>query len=320
VERGCEWEGTVGTLEQHVAKCGFTLVPCPNKCRNSFMRRDLDRHLRKGCPNRDHSCQYCGKKGTYAEITELHDDKCEKKIVPCISDGCTETMERQNINEHVHTECPHTVISCKYKGIGCTSQLKRKDMPAHEEDDKLHLHMALDTVTMLQTVTFKDDNSESLTFAVPDYQKMKKDGATFTSPSFYTHPNGYLMEVAVRSQIVRGRFSLFARIKDLHSQSGVVASIRVLKGNCDAKLNWPFRGKVEIELLNQLADRGHLRETEEVVLCRGEKTACISITDSRLDHDRAINTQYLMDDTLYFRVSLKVESNGPKPRLKCTAK
>ena len=35
VERGCGWEGTVGTLEDHVTKCDFTMVPCPNGCEES---------------------------------------------------------------------------------------------------------------------------------------------------------------------------------------------------------------------------------------------------------------------------------------------
>ena len=35
VERGCDWEGTVGTLKDHVTKCDFTLVPCPNGCEES---------------------------------------------------------------------------------------------------------------------------------------------------------------------------------------------------------------------------------------------------------------------------------------------
>jgi hypothetical protein len=320
VERGCEWEGTVGTLEQHVAKCGFTLVPCPNECKEMkkkvkcFMRRDLEEHLRNDCPNRDHSCQYCGKKGTYAKIIGPHDDKCKKKIVPCISDGCTETMERQNIDDHVYTECPHTVISCKYEGIGCTSQLKRKDMPAHEQDDKLHLHMALDTVSVLQdtvsdkclTVTLNNDNPESITFAVPDYHEVEFTSPSFTSPSFYTNPNGYLMEVAVKTALVEQNLQVY-----------VTTCIRVLKGSHDANLKWPFRGKVKIELLNQLTDRNHFTQTEKVVLREGEQTQCLSIDYPKLDHNRVTNTQYLMDDTLYFRVSVEVESDWPKP---CTAK
>jgi hypothetical protein len=100
------------------------------------------------------------------------------------------------------------------------------------------------------------------------------------------------------------------------SQFSVITSIRVLKGRHDATLKWPFRGK---ELLNQLTDRNHFTQAEEVMLREGEQTQCLSIDHPKLAHNREMNTQYLMDDTLYFRVSVKVESDGPKPWLKCTA-
>ena len=63
------------------------------------------------------------------------------------------------IAEHVATECELTVIACKYKRLGCDRELKRKDMAAHEEDDKLHLHMAMDTTVKLEkrTVELKDE-------------------------------------------------------------------------------------------------------------------------------------------------------------------
>ena len=88
VDRKCKWVGTVGTLEAHVAICEFTLVPCTNGCKDNkneiahFMKKDLDKHL-ENCPNRDHKCEYCGEKGTYAHITQVHDNICEEKIVPC---------------------------------------------------------------------------------------------------------------------------------------------------------------------------------------------------------------------------------------------
>ena len=48
--RGCEWVGTVGTLEKHVATCGFTLVPCPKQCKDDndavkcLLKKDLEEH------------------------------------------------------------------------------------------------------------------------------------------------------------------------------------------------------------------------------------------------------------------------------------
>ena len=123
----CEWRGTVGTLEAHLASCKFSLVSCPKQCKDAsnavqhFMRQDLEEHLKKDCPNRDYECQNkCGEKGTFKSITEDHDRVCKKKIVSCSNTGCKTRMKRQRLDEHVHTVCPHTVIVCKYEGIGCT--------------------------------------------------------------------------------------------------------------------------------------------------------------------------------------------------------
>ncbi len=141
MERGCQWKGTVGTLEEHVGVCQFTLVPCPKECKqgNFITKRDLQQHLKKKYLSRDYSCEHCDLKGTYA-ITLDHYDTCEKKIITCMNEGCTMEMERMTINNHLSEECEHTVIPCKYTSIGCDVKLKRKDMRAHEQDDKAHLN------------------------------------------------------------------------------------------------------------------------------------------------------------------------------------
>ena len=110
----------------------------------------MDQHLKEECANRDHQCKYCGKKDTYSNITEIHEDVCEKKAIPCPNSDCSESMQRAEIKQHLENDCEHTVISCKYEGIGCDVKMKRKDMGAHEQDDKAHLHQALNTVVKLQ--------------------------------------------------------------------------------------------------------------------------------------------------------------------------
>ena len=132
-----------------MATCDFTPVPCPKKCKKdssilSVIRKDLEKHLEE-CMNRDYECKLCGKKDTYANITGAHDNECEKKVLPCPNTECTVTMERADIKKHLN-ECEYTVISCKYKNLGCEVGLKRKEkeaMEAHEQDDKVHLHLAL---------------------------------------------------------------------------------------------------------------------------------------------------------------------------------
>ena len=310
INKKCEWEGTVGSLEEHKTACKFALVPCPKLCNNvKFMRKNLHKHLKK-CPNRDHECPLCGEKGGYVSMTQDHDKSCKKQPVPC--PGCGDVVERQQVPEHV-SKCPHTVIPCKYKykGIGCDAELERKDMAAHEQDDKLHLHMALDTVTSQQDAinSLQDDvrtlqKYKTLTFALTEYQKKKEAKNWFLSPSFYTSPNGYHMEVIVDANgdgTCEGtHVSVFAYI---------------LGGRCDARLKWPFVGQVTVTLLNQLENDNHHTRTinftsQKNVMAGDNRVHPDFISHHKLAHDPVKNTQYLKD-TLYFRVTAEVADHKP---------
>ena len=305
IKRNCQWEGTIGTLEAHVATCEFTLLPCPNKCKDDndkiihFMRKDLDKHLENDCPNRDHRCKYCGEKGTYAHITQVHDIICELKILPC-PNKCTKTMQRQDIEKHVHSECEDAVIACDYRILGCDTKLKRKDMAAHEQEDKLHLHMAIKTVQ-----TSQKRSGTPVTFKVSDYQNRKENNIIYTSPSFYTSSNGYHMAIVVYASKCVSVYSSFLQY--------------------DIKLNWPFVGNVTVTLLNQLEDNNHHTmiidmTTKDNIKAESNRDGLgypEFISHSKLTHDPVKNTQYLKDDTLYFRVSVDIPDH--KPWLECTA-
>jgi TNF receptor-associated factor 4 len=325
MERGCEWVGTVGTLEEHVATCGFTLVPCPKQCRDDtdavkhFMKKDLDKHLKNDCPNRDHKCKHCGEKATYTTITEAHDKVCIMKPVPCPNNACRVKRQRQHVSGHV-SKCPHTVTPCKYEGIGCNKKMKRKDMAAHEEDDQFHLHMALETVASQQCAISKlqqtmEDKIYSLQvtvntlrpkiFVLIEYQNKRKAGRPFKFSPFYTHPNGYHMALRVD-----------ANGEGDGEGTHVSVFAPILEGEHNAELKWPFIGVVMFTLLNQLEDKNHHTLTLSFDATDNARVGSAwglaqFIPHSALVHDQVKNTQYLKDDTLYFRMSVKVADCKP---------
>ena len=316
-DQECEWEGTVGKLETHVAACEFTLLLCPKECKDDkneilhFMRKDLDKHLENDCPNRDLECKYCGEKGTYANMIQVHENTCEMKIVSCPNADCTKTIQRRNAKRHID-ECDYSEIPCKYQRIGCDVKMMRKDMPAHEEEDKLHLRMALDEVTSMKQQREEDAhrNGASLTFELTGFSKKKDDNDRFKSSTFYSSPKGYHMRIEVD---VNG----YGMRKGTH----ISAYVHILEGKYDDKINWPFVGKVTCEILNQLEDKNHntrilhidKEDNTLVGMCWG-----YDIPHAELSHNPVKNTQYLKDDTLYFRVSVDIPDH--KPWLECTAK
>ena len=356
-ERGCQWTGTVGTLDNHIASCQFALVPCPNKCEEDkgagellLIRKHLDQHLKTECPKRAYECPHCGEKGTFASITEGYNQVCEKKMVACPNkgSGCSLSMEHGKTKGHVCSDCEYTKVACVYESLGCAVRMLRKDREKHEKEDReKHMDLSLDTVrslseqhkelseqykelseqyeelseqhkTLSDTVNLHEEQhktlseGEAVVFQLPGYASKKEKNERFYSIPFYTHPGGYKLCIRIDAN-------------GDGDGKGTHVSIftKMLEGRYDKQLDWPFHGTVTVELLNQLGDDSHQRR----VIKHGSNYDMIIgsiygyikfLPHSSLGHNPATNTQYLLDDTLYFRVSVKV--NNHKPWLVCSGK
>ena len=104
----------------------------------------------------------------------------------------------------------------------------------------------------------------------------------------------------------------------------------LMKGKYDDQLEFPFRGTVKIELLNQLEDNNHHKgsytyegvEDGNMRVTVGDMTKSANgvpefIRHTDLEHNAAKNCCYLKDDCLVFRIYVEIPSY--KPWLQCTA-
>ena len=182
-------------------------------------------------------------------------------------------------------------------------------MASHEEDDKLHLRMAMDTTVRLEnkTVELQDTlkalREPPLKFKLIDYEKKKANSEYVESPSYYTSPNGYRVALRVDA-------NGYGDGKGTH----VSVFSSFLEGEYDDQLKWPFIGKITLTLLNQLENKNHYQMTAPATAasnlqvgntCTHEWGYAQFIPHSALDYDVVNNTQYLKDNTLYFRMSVK---------------
>ena len=93
----------------------------------------------------------------------------------------------------------------------------------------------------------------------------------------------------------------------------LTVAIGILTGPNDSKLHWPFVGEVTVVLMNQLSNESHY--SKKLKCCENEEKAgrpggraCMDmcyVALSRLEHDSNNCTQYLKDDTLYFKVIIQ---------------
>ena len=148
---------------------------------------------------------------------------------------------------------------------------------------------------------------EPVTFKVKDFAHKKKnyvDYYYYSKTSCY----GYSMKIEVHAGGANSG-------KDTH----ISVFVFVIRGPNDQNLTWPFIGTVKLELLNQLADKNHHNK----VLTFTEKNNTQAdhglllyefISHSELNH--SADRQFLMNDTIYFRVTVSVGNS--KPWLKCS--
>ena len=248
------------------------------------------------------------------------------------------------MKHHKTTDCLYATAKCSHSEVGCSSVLKRKEMMEHEADMKLHLETAKATiVTVRGHVQELTENMAKLegrmkremkleveqemasvlekaylmrngqtTFKMGGFAVHKNASIEFKSKPFYTGWHGYKLCIIVEANgvpKVRGAYmSVYAHL---------------MKGEYDNRLLWPLVGTVTFELLNQLGNHGHRKQTstfppddkdnyrlvhQEIA---GAGYGCPKfISHAKLGGaDLAKDVQYLKDDAIYLRVSVE----APKP-------
>lgn len=176
-------------------------------------------------------------------------------------------------------------------------------MTAHEQNDKqVHLDVAIDTILHLKSEV-NELKKLAQTFKLTDYQVQKRDGSVFKFSPFYSHPRGYHMALWITA-------NGFGAGKGTHTS----VTISIVEGDYDSNLKWPCLGVITFTLINQLEDKNHHIMKLNLTPEDDAKPGYIQgiggigvgvgefIPHCALNYNPSKNTQYLKDDTLYFRV------------------
>lgn len=142
----------------------------------------------------------------------------------------------------------------------------------------------------------------------PDRQEEDEE---WSSPYFFTHPDGY-------------KFCLNVFPNGVGEGEGTHVSTSLwLSVDQNPYLLWPLSAKVRIELLNQLKNESHRSTVEEI--CEepepnidgfnAEYIAEMLIPHSELYLNEARGTQYLKNECIYIRVSAELPESHYKPWL-----
>ncbi len=336
--------GELRHVDDHLLNtCDYVKHSCPNVCKTAtqFLRNDLQKHLEDECLRRQYSCPHCQKTGEYQVITGKHTKICPKMIIECSNaPHCKATFPRETKHTHLST-CQYQKVACKYSEFGCETMPFRKDLLEHENDDNAHLRIAMNTVlllkkqcmllnTQLHCSNMKDQRNLTSIFKMSSFKEKKDNNIEFYSDPFYTHPRdpfythpkGYKMVI-----------SIDANGYDEYKGTHVSVWVYLMRGEYDDQLEFPFKGTIKFELLNQLEDKNHhcdsytydgTEDSSKRVIDRERSRKAQGVQDfiphgdphGDLGQNDTKNCQYLLDDCLVFRISVDVLSY--KPWLQCT--
>ena len=296
---------------KHYEICERVPLPCPNKCgKQRIEKKEIEQHLAE-CPEQMIKC-------TYIEI------------------GCQETVARRHLDQHKEERKDHHLllaIDRVAKVCGAMSQLY-----SLYEQQALRQHQLESKLAQLQRE--RDDDFSSSWGYYRSPSKVKVDRPVFCCQRKWLENDKAFpslpwiiklehFEIATTSRLVLTeskpffthstghKFCLLMRTNRTDRQY-IDVGIASMAGPSDEYLQWPFKGKFEITILNQLADKEHTSVVVEMTVKRIPSPEIRDyvrpqnefISHADLQKKESLNRQYLMDDCVYFRVKLQPDKQA----------
>ncbi|KAI9565910.1 hypothetical protein GHT06_009708 [Daphnia sinensis] len=253
----CQVEFNGLQYDSHVGTCTMEPVYCDNKCGQKISRKQMMQHKAIECGKRLVACRYCAKDFSY-DTLPAHHAKCGRYPIACPNQCDSPKVVREELESHLKDNCPALMVSCPFKEAGCRFKGPRFSLDKHQEEGmKQHLLLmcGLATRQQQQLSTLRSTVSRvSLNYTgtflwrINDVQTKIaeariKEGFELISAPFYTSQYGYKLQA-----------SLFLNGNGSGEGAYVSIYIKILPGEYDALLKWPFSHTVSFTLYDQAAN------------------------------------------------------------------
>ena len=254
--RGCEWEGELGKLNQHLdiccGDCKFVQVECefgPAGCMENILRKDVVKHQQE-CMEQHLLLMT---RFTSKSIKNFEQRLCEQKTI----------FEQQLLQKDQELQAVHNQLQQSNKKL-CELELKVADIqhqlelndhtsepddevvdtwPASESSKPLkhtgNQDAAVHPSPVIQPITLKSPIKQEVPVVpvevtMTDFKEYISSDATWYSPPFYTHDGGYMLCLST-------------------TQWGqhMYIDVYLMRGEFDDHLQFPFCAYIIAEIVNQ---------------------------------------------------------------------
>ena len=288
-ELGCEWEGELGQVEQHLnpgagpsssSGCGYVMVECRFQCGAHLQRRMVGEHEMESCPKRAIEIQVASLMRKFEVIT------VENKMLK------QELSEMKEAQEHVNQKQQEEMAKVKHKLTevmdenNCLQRAHKSMQKAYSELQKKHVAMKskIDTDAVRQKTKFDFLEKTCLSlqthttplpvppfyFTVVNIEHYMKNNMVYGIESFYSHPGGYKMFVNISP-------------KTFNPHKGtcmyLFLGVGIQRGEFDDQLQWPFSGEVTVQLYNRTEEEW----SKEATIVLNKKECDMDIVQKSVD-------------------------------------
>ncbi|XP_071094415.1 TNF receptor-associated factor 4-like isoform X1 [Haliotis cracherodii] len=241
----------------HTGNCPKEVTFCENKCGAKLERRFLNNHMKNECHKRTVHCKFCQREFVQ-ETLQTHQYQCPRYPVPCPNRCDPTKIPREEMDVHVQEICPSATVPCAFKDAGCKFKCPRFSMDRHLEDSmKIHLQFMCDLVKRQQAQMSQLCNALHAVTQVTDgtfmwkisnykakyIEAIYKNGKEIVSQPFYTSRYGY-----------KAALSVFLNGNGAGEGKYLSVYIKLLPGEYDNVLDWPFLLPVSFTIFDQCSD------------------------------------------------------------------
>ena len=294
--KGCDRKETVSTIEEHLENCEFYPVACKLNCEMLLTQDEMEDHVAKECENREIECAYCFTQTKVGEMDD-HLEECKEHPVICPNDCEQNEMKRKELEDHVNTKCALAVTNCAYSQYGCEEKITRMDLDQHEKEFQGdHLNLMNAHIKRLESTLIRNTNGGIMMVVDSLADKMKRgESVRIVSDPFYSC------------------LYKFEAILDMNDRNKKVmgAYVRVLKGEWDEQLSWPFKGRIVFRLLNKKKEKRSIVQTVDT---QGEEASFEKPGDepnpSRgfsvfASHEQIRQDKFSRGDSIFIKISVE---------------
>ncbi|CAB4056300.1 TRAF4 [Lepeophtheirus salmonis] len=294
----CKRDFTVAVISDHAGKCGFEPIYCENKCGQKIQRNRLKAHQVNTCSKRIVSCTYCSRNFT-ADTLQNHHTKCYMFPVPC-PNRCEQSGElgipREDLERHLGDECGKhmSALLCEYHEAGCRFR--------STDPESLESHLK-------EKVTFHLDLMASLVHKQKGQIKQLLNQVELAHTSY----NGILLwkikNISTKMQESKAT-SLFLNGNGGGEGSHMSIYIKLLPGDYDSILKWPFKHTVSFSLLDQNENKKKVVNVVESFIpdptwanfCKPQKDQLGFGFPKFVSHTMLNSRDYIKDNCIFIKI------------------